>query len=219
MRINLIIPVFNEEKNLYQTLKNTLEHFKSKDIIVANDGSIDNTMDIVRNRTTVEYISEPINKGKGYILRKGCDYAFAHGADAVIVMDGDGQHSPEMLPYFVKQLKEYDVVLSYRDGRGAPVFKQIGNFGINLVTKLLYFKNIKDTQCGFRAFTKKGYQACRWSNNNYSMESETISLMLKKKIKFTQIQIPTIYLDPNKGTKISDGFKIMLNVIYWRLKG
>ena len=102
MKIWIVIPLYNEKKHiggvLHETLKNRLP------IVVIDDGSIDGGGKIV-NKYPVSLLTHKINLGKGAAMHTGSDFAFGNGADAVIFMDSDGQHSPKNIKEFIDQLK------------------------------------------------------------------------------------------------------------------
>jgi hypothetical protein len=89
--------------------------------------------------------------------------------------------------------------------------------GISKVIKFLYNVKIKDSQCGYRAFTAETYKKIRWRATDYSMESEMIANTGKYKLKYKEVPIETIYGDKYKGTTIVDGVKIVLNMFLWKV--
>ena len=93
---------------------------------------------------------------------------------------------------------------------------KFGNWFINKTIWFLYGINLKDTQSGYRAFTRKTYRKIRWQAPDYSMESEMISYVGKNKMTYEEIPIQTIYCDKYKGTTVVDGFKIVLKMLWWR---
>ena len=76
---------------------------------------------------------------------------------------------------------------------------------------------IKDTQSGFRAFTKNAYRQIKWKSSDYEMESEMI--YKAKGLKYAQIPIKKVYLDVDKGTTAIHGVKIGIQMIKWRIFG
>ncbi len=156
--------------------------------------------------------------GKGAAINTGCDYAVKHGAEILILLDSDGQHEPNEIPIFLKSLKDADIVFGYRKrSKHMPLVLRYGNWFINKATKLLYHIDLKDTQCGYRAFTNKAYKKIKWRAGDYSMESEMIANTGKKRLKYKELPIKTIYSDKYKGTTILDGIKIVLNMFWWKL--
>ena len=96
-----VIPAYNEEKNLGLILKKVKAH--SIDIIVIDDGSIDQTATIAE-REGAHLIRHPINKGKGDAIRNGFQLALEKGYDIIISLDADGQHDPGEIPHFIEKI-------------------------------------------------------------------------------------------------------------------
>ena len=82
----------------------------------------------------------------------------------------------------------------------------------------MYKIKLKDTQCGYRAFSAKAYKKIKWKSSDYSMESEMIANVGKHHLKYAEIPIQTIYSDKYKGTTIVDGIKIVFNMLLWKIR-
>jgi len=218
MKINnlwVVIPAYNEEKNIAEIVKKSKRHAKS--VVVVDDGSRDRTAKFAEKAGAM-VLKHAINLGKGAALKTGCDFAFGNDAEYVIALDADAQHDPGDIPRFAGKLKKYDIVFSYRKASGKmPFVLRFGNWFISNTVKVLYRVNLNDTQCGFRAFSREAYRKIRWNASDYSMESEMISRAGKQRLKYVQIPIQTIYSDRYKGTTIIDGVKIVLNMLWWKL--
>ena len=210
-----IIPAYNEEKNIANIVKKTKKY--ADKVIVVDDGSKDNTKGLAEKSGAI-VLKHIVNLGKGATLKTGCDYAIKKGATLLIALDADAQHNPDDIPRFIKKLKEYDIVFSYRKlSYNMPLVLRFGNWFISNIVRVLYRVSLNDTQCGFRAFSSEAYKKIRWNASNYSMESEMISRAGKQRLKYVQIPIETIYSDKYKGTTIIDGIKIVFNMFWWKL--
>lgn len=217
MNLYVVIPAYNEEKHILSVVNCVRKFVPADRIIVVDDGSKDKTFQqaVKSGATSLRHI---VNMGKGAALKTGCDFAVKRGADAIIAMDSDGQHDPAEIPLFVKELENADIIFGYRrPNKEMPVILKAGNWFIGTTIKLLFQINIKDTQCGYRAFTKDTYKKIRWSASDYSVESEMIALTGKNRIKYKQKEIETIYLDKYKGTTVLDGIAIVLRMVWWKL--
>jgi glycosyltransferase involved in cell wall biosynthesis len=213
--VYVVIPAHNEGSNIEKVLIELKKYLTN--IIVVDDGSSDNTRKIVEKQK-VTLLRHVINLGKGAALKTGCDYVVRKGAKKIIVMDADGQHEPRLIVDFIEALKGNEIVFGYRVASNKmPFVFRAGNFGINKITQFLYGINLRDTQCGFRAFTLDAYNKVRWDASDYSMESEMISRAGRSSLKYVEVPITTIYGDKYKGTTIGDGVKIVINLIKWRI--
>ena len=136
----------------------------------------------------------------------------------MIVLDADAQHNPENIPALLQQLEENDIVFRYREQPATmPFILRFGNWFISSITTFLYGIKLKDTQCGYRAFTAPAYHQIRWQAADYSMESEMIARVGQHQLKYAQIPIKTVYSDKYKGTTVLDGVKIVLKMFSWKL--
>lgn len=211
----VVIPAYNESKRIISVIQKVKKYVKN--IVVVDDGSSDNTIGTINGE--VDVLRHMINLGKGAAVVTGCDFVLKKGANKIILIDSDGQHDPDEIPNFLKTLEQTDVVFGYRKfNKKMPFIMKFGNNYINLVTRILYGIKLRDTQCGYRAFTAKSYQKIRWEASDYSMESEMIANIGKRHLKYKEIPISTIYSDNYKGTTVMDGVKIVFNMLLWRLK-
>lgn len=214
-KIFAIIPAYNEEKRISKVIKETKKYVDN--IIIVDDGSKDKTKEMAKKAKAI-VLRHLVNLGKGAALKTGCDYAVKNKADIMVVIDADAQHDPKEIPKFLKNIKKYEIVLAYRKlNKNMPFVLKFGNWIINKTITFLYSIRIKDSQCGYRAFTTKAYKRLKWKATDYSMESEMIAKIGKYKLSYTEIPIETIYSDKYKGTTILDGIKIIFNLLLWRL--
>jgi glycosyltransferase involved in cell wall biosynthesis len=213
----IVIPGYNESAHISEVIKKTKKYCNN--IIFIDDGSKDKTYEIAKDER-VFVLKNIVNMGKGAALKTGCDFALKQGAKKIIVMDSDGQHNPAKIPLFEEKLENSSIVFAYRKfSKKMPLILKLGNIMINKFTTLLYGINLKDTQCGFRAFTANAYRKVRWKSSDYSMESEMIANAGKNKLKYSELPIETIYSNKYKGTTVIDGFKIVFNMIKWKIGG
>lgn len=214
-KIWAVIPAYNEESSIISIIKKTKKYLNR--VVVVDDGSYDKTKEAAEKESAI-VLKHIVNLGKGAALKTGCDYAIKKGAEFIIVLDADAQHNPNDIPRFIEKLKKYNIVFSYRSlSSKMPFVLRFGNFFISNIVWFLYGIKLNDTQCGFRAFSKKAYEKIRWNASDYAMESEMIARAGKQNLKYVQIPIQTIYSDKYKGTTIIDGIKIVFNMIWWKL--
>jgi dolichol-phosphate mannosyltransferase len=188
---------------------------------LVDDGSSDNYEGKIKSLSTkgVTLLKHKINIGKGAAMKTGAEFAFGDGADAVIFIDGDNQHNPEDIVKFVDALKSanIDAVFGTRNyNYSVPLVRYLGNKFASLVLAMLFNIYVSDVLCGFKAFTKKGYEKIRWDSTGYGVETEMIARVGKTKIKFLEVPIKAIYHDKNKGVTILDAVGIMAEIIKWR---
>jgi len=214
-KIFAIIPAYNEQRYISNIVKEAKKYVD--EVIVVDDGSKDKTKEVAKKSRAI-VLRHLVNLGKGASLKTGCDYALKNKADIMIAIDADAQHDPNEIPNFLENIKKYEIVLTYRRlNKNMPFILKFGNWFINKTISFLYGIKIKDSQCGYKAFTAKAYKKLRWKASDYSMESEIIAKMGKYKLSYCEIPIDTIYSDRYKGTTILDGIKIVFNLLLWKL--
>ena len=211
----VVIPAHNEEQNIGDVIRKVKQY--TNNIIVVDDGSNDGTSEKAK-AFGVKVLNHSINLGKGAALKTGCDFAYNNGAKNITVIDADGQHDPKEIPRFFESLKNNEIVFGYRQqAKAMPFVLKFGNRFINDSLRLLFKIKIHDSQCGYRAFKADAYKKIRWSARDYYMETEMIVKAGKHHLKYEQIPIETIYGDKYKGTTVSDGLKIVLKMVGWRI--
>jgi glycosyltransferase involved in cell wall biosynthesis len=157
-RVLIVIPAFNEEKTISRVLKDLREVVPNCHRLVVNDGSKDNTGNLVAELGEKQ-IKLPCNIGYGRALQTGLKYALTQGYDIVICFDADGQHQAENVPLMLEALKESgaDVVIGSRYCNGVPYTgpfgRRIGQYIFSQLTRLLIRRRIYDTSSGFKAMS------------------------------------------------------------------
>lgn len=219
--ISVIIPAYNEEKNIENMLfriNKTLQALHVPyEVIVVDDGSTDKTA-LLAAKYKVTVLSNGTNQGKGYALKKGLQKA---KGNILVTIDADGSHQPEEIPKLIKPLLNgVDVVMGSRfiDKRERGSIKKLhvlGNHLFNLLIFLLTRKRITDSQTGFRAFRKRIIQEIEITSGGYEVETELTVKTLKNGYIVQEASITCqkrkdgcSHLNP-----LRDGFKIFKNII------
>ncbi|KKQ75756.1 MAG: Glycosyl transferase family 2 [Candidatus Woesebacteria bacterium GW2011_GWB1_38_5b] len=217
-KIFIVISSYNEGKYINSVLESV--KFVKLPVVLVDDGSKDDTSKIAGNISGVTVIQHKVNLGKGAAMKTGCDYAFSRGAEAVIFMDADGQHSPEDISKFVGALdKGYDVVFGSRDyGYATPFVRYMGNKVASVLVSLLYGIYVNDLLCGFRGLTKNAYKKIMWESRGYGVETEMVIKTAVAKLKHCQVSVAAIYLDEVKGVTILDAFGVLVDVFRWKMQ-
>lgn len=215
MKVSVVIPAYNEEKRIGPVLAQVSKMgFRA---IVVDDGSSDKTSRIAK-RFIPYVLRHPINLGKGAALKTGCLAAFKLGAEAVIIMDSDGQHKASDLPRFIKALKECEVVFGMRDLGGTPTVRLLGNKLITFLVKVLFGIKVGDILCGFKAFTKRAYKKINWMSLGYSVETEIVAMTGKYGLKHCEVPVTTVYYDKFKGLTVTAGLEIVFDILQFKLR-
>jgi len=218
-KIVVIIPVYNENQRAVKTIKDVLRHFKGE-IVVVDDGSTDNTKELVERHfkdiSRLTLISYKKNKGKGAALRVGVEMAWKKGGEAVIFIDADGQHNPKYLKKFKRKLENNKIVFGYRMlSRKMPFLRRLGNIvAVNLIRVLFNIRK-KDLLSGYLGFKKEIYEKIKWTSDRYGIETEMATKIGRNKLEFYEFKIDTIYIDKYKGVTLLDAIKVLVQIPRW----
>ena len=173
----ILIPTYNNAGTLGDIISGVVRY--SDDVIVVNDGSTDETGNILEKyKNKIDVISYKKNRGKGYALKQGFNRAKKLGYKYAITLDSDGQHYPEDIPLFVKAIAEnYGALiigernLSKVDINGKSSFaNKFSNFWFYIQTG----KKLNDTQTGFRAYPIDKIKGISLLTNRYEAELELL---------------------------------------------
>ena len=194
MKVCVIIPTYNESSAIGDLV--TKVRNSGLECLVIDDGSKDNTAEIARNMGAA-VIAHYKNKGKGASLKIGFAYALQNSYDAVVVIDGDGQHDPFDIKRFIDTAKSTgaDLVIGNRmtDVRTMPVIRQLTNRWMSDFISKMCGQEIPDTQCGFRLIRSNILQKMRLISSKYETESEILIKAGKNNHKIHSIPIKSIY--------------------------
>lgn len=218
-KIAIIVPAYNESKRIGSLLEQL--EIVGYPVVVVDDGSKDKTFEVVKQFDVV-VLRHSMNLGKGAALKTGCLKAFELGAEAIIMMDSDGQHRVEDLPEFINELatKKYEVIFGSRNLRmGMPLVRFVGNKLASALISILFGIYISDLVCGYRAVTKKAFEKMNCQSSGYAIETEMVIKTAKCKLKYCEVPVGTVYYDKFKGVTILDAVNILFSVLKWRIIG
>ena len=195
------MPAYNEENLIFDLIKK-IRPFVDM-VVVCDDGSTDKTEQKARD-AGAHVIRHNKNLGKGGAMKSLFSYAKNIDADIMITMDGDGQFLPEEIPRIMKPVIEEkaDVVLGYRfdDADDMPTYRKFGNKFLDKMTSLASELPFRDTQGGFRAYSKKSIQLIEFSTDGFGVDSEIVVNASKQNLKIVEEKVTVIY---NTGGKTS----------------
>lgn len=194
--ISIIIPTYNEEKYIGETISDLKNSIREElEIIVVDDGS-DNTAEIARQHE-VEVIKYSTRKGKGYAVRQG--FCAAKG-EIICFADADGSLSGEGMNKLIKSLKNDGVIASRHlkasdvdFGRG-PFYYLMGRL-FNKFTKLFFNLKYQDTQCGYKVFKSKCIDAVlpEMKVDGFGFDVELLWLCQKRGFKVREIPVRWVH--------------------------
>ncbi len=194
MKYIIIIPSYNEETTIGKVVCNSLKY---SDVLVVDDGSNDRTSHLAMEAGG-RVIEHEKNMGKGAAIKTGIHYALNEGYDAIVMLDGDGQHDTQFIPDLVKSLGESGMVIGSRFLEGPPQGMAIQRkFSNKLTTNLLKFTteyHITDSQSGFRIFSRDAARVfLDIPYDDYEFESEMLYQASLNDLNVKEIPIPSSY--------------------------
>jgi glycosyltransferase involved in cell wall biosynthesis len=224
---SLIFPAFNESKRLGATLDRvlqyvSLQHWKAE-IIVVDDGSIDGTAEIVqsyaRRNPIVQLVQNGRNRGKGYSVRNGVLHA--HG-DVLLFSDADLSSPIEEAPKLLNALANgADIAIGSRWVNSAlqterqPPLRQIFGRMYNLLLRVVLGLKYKDTQCGFKAFTREAARLVFSAQRieRWGFDPELLFIARLYGLRVAELPVAWGHAGASKINPITDGMRMFAEML------
>ena len=186
----VVIPAYNEALKIKKKVIDLKNNAQDVDYVVVNDGSKDNTLEVLE-QNNFNYIDSICNLGLFGAVQTGFKLAMKEKYDVVIQFDGDGQHSAKYIDLLVKEIENGNsIVIGSRfvDEKKPFTARMIGSRLIAGAIKLITGKTIKDPTSGFRAYDKACIRDYATEMNN-PPEPDTLVYMLRKNRKIKEVQV------------------------------
>jgi dolichyl-phosphate beta-glucosyltransferase len=158
MKLSIVIPCYNEAKDIVSNANKVkdylVENLIDHEIILVNDGSKDNTKEVIESIPGVVALSYDKNRGKGGAVKYGIEHA---KGDYVIFMDADLSTDLSAIQAVLKLIPQYDFVLGSRHAKTSvikkkqPALRVFIGWGCRKIVNMMFRLKLKDTQCGFKA--------------------------------------------------------------------
>ncbi|UCG02050.1 MAG: glycosyltransferase family 2 protein [Candidatus Heimdallarchaeota archaeon] len=218
----VLLPAFNEENTLPKVIQQLLEIFSPDQIILADDGSTDNTSSIARE-SGIKIIRNRNNRGKGYILRNSFAIIIDKFPDVkwVLTVDADGQHDVRDIPRFIQTINHnprVDIIVGKRDYNQMPPINWISNKITSSWSNFWLNWDLHDLQCGFRCYrtdTLRRILEIGLTKNKFDLETEILIISWILNERIIEIPIKTLYPNTRRKSRIQpviDTFRWILLV-------
>ncbi len=201
----VIIPTYNNQNTLARVIDGVLEY--TNDILLINDGSTDNTPQILSNYQGLEIITFQENKGKGEALKAGFKKANSLGYKYAITIDSDGQHYPNDFPVFLSELEKQDkkepLLLIGSRKMDDPTVPGKSSFG-NKFSNFWYYVEtgikLTDTQSGFRLYPLEEVSKLKLYTTKFELEIEVIVKLAWNQVTVRNVPIKVLYDENERVT-------------------
>lgn len=195
--ISIVIPVYNEEKTIKKIVNKVLKSDVlglKKEIVIVDDGSTDNTTQIINKirARSVKKILFSKNKGKGFALRAGFKQATG---DVILIQDADLEYHPKDYPKIIKPFLDENahVIYGSRELSGknkhSSIFFHIGGRTVTAFTNLLYGSELTDVPTGCKVFRREVLTNLPLKCRRFEFCPEVTANILKKQISIREIPI------------------------------
>ena len=227
MRYSIIIPAFNEGRRLEPTLKRVLAYASQlggdSEVIVVNDGSRDNTADLVHGYAKANHslrlLENPGNRGKGFSVRNG----MLHAQGEVMLFSDADLSAPieEASKLFAAISQGADVAIGSRwlrtelQTQRQSLVRQLFGRVFNLLLRIVLGLRFKDTQCGFKAFTRRAADEvfpCQLIER-WGFDPELIFLAGKKGLKVVEVPVQWAHEEGGSIHPFRDGMRMLMEVL------
>ena len=192
MRALLIIPALNEAASIAGVIGAARAHFNG-DVAVIDDGSEDATAELARAAGAI-VLRHPCNLGIGAAVQTGFIYGLAHGYDAVVRQDGDGQHDPAQIPRLLELLQcdTADIVIGSRflarEGYQSTLVRRLGIFILGVVSALVGAR-VTDPTSGYWAVNRRALAALAKQHPDDYPETEALAEATRAGCRVTEVPV------------------------------
>lgn len=216
MKIVAVIPAYNEGTRVGNVVEEAKRFVNT--VIVVDDGSDDNTADIAEKAGAV-VMRHIENCGAGAATMTGIDAARVLGAEVIVTLDADEQHSPEDIPALLNPIEadEADIVFANRFGQKnrIPLIRRLFNGIGNVITFAVTGKWVSDSQCGFKVFGPKAVAQIDLRMSGYEFCTEIVRECAQHRWRVVQVPAKVLYSEYTlaKGQSFANGIRTALKIL------
>lgn len=233
IKLSIIIPAFNEVKNIKYGVLNQIDEYLNKvnytyEVLIIDDGSSDKTVEEVEkfiNGKENWRLIKAVHGGKALTVMRGL--LEAQGEIAVFTDMDQATPLNQIEKFIPKFLENYDIVIGSRHGRkGAPIFRKITALGFAFLRNIILGLPFSDTQCGFKAFNKVSRETVfkKMKNNwekskvsgaavNAGFDVEALFLAKKLGFKITEVPVDWHYVGTKRVNLLKDSLEAVKDML------
>ncbi len=218
-RLGVLICAYNEAQHIEAVVRSSLEQSPGN-VVVVDDGSTDGTAELAE-LAGAHVLRNPVNLGKGASLMRGFELLRERDCDAVVVVDGDGQHDPREIPRFLDAYKRTHIPIlignRMADTAGMPFLRRWTNrfmcWVLNRLTKIY----VADPPCGFRFYRADVLPFIMSNEKRFAFEFDILIHAALRHIRVDSVRISTLYNKGGRGQShvapVRDAWFLMRTVV------
>jgi len=221
-KVVAVLPAYNANKTLEKTYLE-IPFDIVDDVILCDDASKDNTIEVAKSIGIKHAIRHETNKGYGGNQKTLYNKALELDADIIIMLHPDYQYTPQLIPSMVNMIGEdlYDVVLGSRIlGKGAleggmPIYKYIANRFLTLTQNILVNHKLSEYHTGYRAFSREVLESINYNGNDddFIFDNEMLSQIIYANFRIGEVSCPTKYFPEASSINFKRSSKYGLGVL------
>ena len=222
--LSVVLPAHNEAENIQNTVESCIDYLErnvsSFEVIVVNDGSSDNTKEIVEGlssaNSNVVLVNHEVNRGYGSALRSGFDAA---KCEFIFFMDSDGQFNIVDLDRLLPLVSPDKVVIGYREDRADNFVRSLNAWMYAQYIRLMFGLNVIDMDCAFKVFPTEAYNDIVPIKSGGALFTAEFLIKLKRN-GFMFEQVPVRHFPRQFGTQSGANIKVILRMFKesWKLR-
>jgi glycosyltransferase involved in cell wall biosynthesis len=203
MRWLTAIPVYNEAPHVQAVLEQVRR--VGSDILVVDDGSTDQTPNILASEEDLRVVTHRPNRGYGAAIASAFRAFLDTDFDVLVTMDCDGQHEPSRIPVLLEAIHNADIVSGsrylrdFRQDTPAPVDRMSINATITREINARYGLKLTDAFCGFKAYRRRAVEALWITEPGWGMPLQLWVQAAHLGLRVKEVAVPRLYLDPKRA--------------------
>jgi len=225
-RVSFIVPAYNEASTIAEVLERVEALDFDKQIVVVDDGSTDDTPQVLEawaGRNGIRVVRQE-NRGKGAAIRAAIPLL---DGDITVIQDADMEYDPADVPELIEPIRRgsADVVFGSRLSGGRPqraylFWHLVGNRILSLLTNVLYNTTLSDMETGYKAFRTEVLRSLDLREDDFAIEPEITAKVCKRNLRVYELPISYYGRTYAEGKKITwrDGFKAMFVLLRVRFR-
>lgn len=217
MKLSVLLPVYNEERELKACLDRVLASPVANEIIAVDDCSTDKTSEILSGfqDPRLKVVCHEQNLGKGGAVQTALSHATG---DVVIIQDADTEYDPCDYGRLLEPLEQRraDVVYGARDLSSQPLIGHLGNKFLTVVTNLLVGTHLSDMETCYKVVPTALMRELHLRSRGFEIEPEITAKLAKRRVRFAEVPVSYAPRGAKKLRRFRDGWKSLMALIKYR---